>query len=146
MGFERVHTVWDYNDCPRTGLADYDGRPHYYSSNWDNLSDDYANSYTLSEVDDVTLRLALDQWAIWKEWEKAFHLGLVPQESHPGFGGKDARYDELDMLLKEKISLGRPLPFKVRADFRVKADRLDLPRGYLHPLEVEWVIIADPSD
>jgi hypothetical protein len=35
MTFEAVHAVWDYFDGPRTGLADYRGRPHYFVCKFD---------------------------------------------------------------------------------------------------------------
>jgi hypothetical protein len=146
MGFERVYTVWDYYDGPRTGVADYDGRPHYYACNWDDASDEYADSYSLSELDDVTLKLALEQWLIWRRWEIAFHSGAMPPESHPGIGGKDARFDELDVLIKARIAAAPVLPGVMGAVFQGTSEGQDLPRGCLRPLEVEWRIFENSTD
>jgi hypothetical protein len=32
--FERVHTMTDYYDGPRGGIADFRGTPHLYESEW----------------------------------------------------------------------------------------------------------------
>jgi hypothetical protein len=40
VAFERVHTVSDYFDGPREGLADYCGTPHRYKSVWDKAADE----------------------------------------------------------------------------------------------------------
>jgi hypothetical protein len=85
--FERVYTVHDYYDRPRSGIANFGGRPHYYSCEWDKAADDYADSFTLVSIDEETLDLALEQWAIWKEWEVAFHKGQRHRESHPALPG-----------------------------------------------------------
>jgi hypothetical protein len=43
--FERAHTVTDFYDGPRAGVADYCARPHYYSCEWDEHADDYADTF-----------------------------------------------------------------------------------------------------
>lgn len=58
---EKVHSVWDFYDGPRTGIADYNGSPHYFACTWDVVSDDYGESYSLSPIDAETLALALEQ-------------------------------------------------------------------------------------
>jgi hypothetical protein len=103
MAFERVHTIWDYYDGPREGLADFLGQPHYYKSSWDTAADDWSPMYELAPVDAETLQLALEQWAIWLAWNEKFRAGQVAEESHPGHGGKIPRYDELEVILKSRI-------------------------------------------
>src|SRR2546430_8411304 len=72
MSFERVYTVNDYYDGPRSGIADHGGQPYYYDCEWDEEADDYADIFILTPVDSDTLALALEQWAIWREWEDAY--------------------------------------------------------------------------
>ncbi|GLQ45765.1 hypothetical protein GCM10007862_08160 [Dyella lipolytica] len=100
---EKVYTVWDYHDGPRTGIADYRGRPHYYSCQFDQSADEYGNTYALFPIDANTFALALEQWAIWQAWEIAFHSGQVSTESHPGNDGRDSRCDELKRLLQHRL-------------------------------------------
>ena len=43
--FERVHTMTDYYDGPRQGVADYQGHPHAYHCEWSEDDDSYADTY-----------------------------------------------------------------------------------------------------
>jgi hypothetical protein len=143
MSYETVYTVEDFYDGPRSGFADYRGIPHHYSSNWDEKRDDWADDFTLTPVDDLTLSLALESWEIWLRWEDAFHRGQVPQDSHPGFGGKDTRYDELKVLVRERLARSKANSRLVRGLFRAKeVQRSSLPRAGSQ-MEVEW---SDSSD
>jgi hypothetical protein len=38
-GYERVHTMTDYYDGPRKGLANFEGMPHLYEAEWDDQAD-----------------------------------------------------------------------------------------------------------
>jgi hypothetical protein len=58
--FEAVHTVADYSDSPRSGIADFRGRPHAYRSLWDNSEDDRSGAFLLQPIDDETFRLAME--------------------------------------------------------------------------------------
>ena len=104
MAFERVHTIWDYFDGPREGLADFNGRPHYYKNTWDEAAGDWSPRYELIPIDPDTFHLAMEQWAIWLAWNEKFRAGQVPLDSHPGNGGKIPRYDELEAILEKRIS------------------------------------------
>jgi len=85
MPFERIHTVSDFYDGPRSGIADYCGEPHYYECEWDNDLDDYADTFVLTPIDRDTLILALEKWAIWRKWEWAYHRGEVAESTHPAW-------------------------------------------------------------
>ena len=69
----------DYYDGPRRGIADFDGQPHFYDSEWDDLDDDDAFTFMLTPVSPDVLLLALEDWAIWRRWETAFHEGRTAQ-------------------------------------------------------------------
>ena len=138
MPFEPVHTVWDYYDGPRVGLADFEGKPHYYYCEWAADAGGYADTYRLSPVDADTLQLAQEQWQLWRDWEAAFHAGKVTQESHPGHGGTNERYDQLEEMLQERLASCRALPSPYRGTFRPAAESSELPKGVTRDLEVEW--------
>jgi hypothetical protein len=138
MAFERVYTVWNYYDGPLTGLADYGATAHYFARKFDPAMDEYTNLFSLSPISDDTLQLALEQWAIWRAWELAFHSGKVALESHPGHGGRDARYDELKSTLDDQLGFVRALSGVFEGHFRVVTNPPDLPIGMLKPMEVEW--------
>lgn len=134
---ETVQAVWDFYDGPRAGVANYCGHPHYFSCQWDSAADDYSSTYALSPIDSDTFTLVLEQWAIWRSWEIAFHAGQVSSESHPGLGGRDSRYDELQLLLQSRVDALPASNTLVRAEFH-PASADDLPPGVMRPLLVEW--------
>jgi hypothetical protein len=133
-----VHTVWDYFDGPRSGIADYRGRPHYFEANWDDEADDYGNTFTLAPVDPETFRIAMEQWAIWRSWERSLHTGEVSKKSHPGLPGTNREYAALDALLMPRRSAAKRLLDAVQGTFR-SIQTADLPPpGVMRSLEVEW--------
>jgi len=135
--YERVHTVLDFYDGPREGLADYGGAPHRYKCKWDAAADDWADTFDLTPVDAETFRLEIERWQIWRTWERAFHSGQADQKSHPGFGGKNARYDELGKIIESRMTFLRPLDIYPTASFRA-SPRPELPGHMMRELEVEW--------
>ncbi|GEM_PF-597276 len=138
MTFEPVHTVWDYFDGPRTGLADYRGRPHYFVCDFDTAADDYSDVFTLALVDDETFALALKQWALWREWETAFHAGVVTRDSHPGIKGNNSTYDAYRSELQDRLAKAARLPHTLRATFRASPGAPQTPKGMMRTLEVSW--------
>jgi hypothetical protein len=118
MGFERVYTVWDCYDGPRSGIAAFAGQPHHYSCEWDAGKDDYGVKFVLTPIDQVTLTLAMEQWAIWLDWDDAFRQGRLPQSTHPGLPGSNPRYAELNRILNERISQSAALRRRAKATFR----------------------------
>lgn len=137
MTFEKVYTVWEYYDGPRTGLANYQGIPHAYFCEWSEADDDYASTYNLTPVSDETLFLALEQWEIFREWEAAFHNGEVLLETHPLLSGQNKRYSEIQVILDKTFKESRG-PIKKTPIFRPKPHQSDLPKGVMRELEVEW--------
>jgi hypothetical protein len=137
MAFERVYTVLDYYDGPRSGIAAVAGKPHYYHCEWNDSKDDYGETFVLTPIDQETFALAMEQWSIWREWEEAFHRGDALQSTHPGIPGSHARYAELETILKARISALSCLHRRARADFRV-----DTAPGQRGELEVEWTYLG----
>jgi len=135
MAFERVYTVWDYYDGPRSGIAAYSGEPCHYHCEWDEAKDDYAETFVLTPIDKETLTLAMEQWLIWCEWKGAFHRGSVPQSTHPALPGTHPHYAELEATLKARISALPVSHKRASAVFRAQA-------GQESELEVEWTDIG----
>ena len=144
MAYERVHTLSDYYDGPREGLANYHGKPHRYLNQWDNTADDWSETYELTPVDAEIFGLEMERWQIWRTWEQAFHAGEVPHESHPGYGGQNARYDELGRIVAWRMLNLKPLDFRLAATFRA-VQAHDAKPGVLRELEVEWSLPSNTS-
>ena len=93
-GFERAYTVLDWYDGPRKGLAVIDGVPHYFEG-WDYDPSGAAPEYSVWPASEAAVAMEREQWAIYVRYE----VSDAGREEHPGNGGVDARYDELEVLL-----------------------------------------------
>ena len=80
---EPVHTITDWYDGPRRGVANFEEKPHYYECQWyaglDTGIDALPGDYWLTQLDAATYQLALEDWAIWQRWKKAFAAGATTQ-------------------------------------------------------------------
>jgi hypothetical protein len=102
--FERVYTVYQYHDGPRSGIADFGGKPHFFEWIWDNDTDDYGSSCILQSIADEAFQLAIEDWEMWVRWKTAFDEGRVviqsPWEEHPVLPEDEVRYKEIAPFLK----------------------------------------------
>lgn len=142
MKFEKVHTIRDLYDGVRSGTADFNGSPHYFSCPFDNAADDYADHFLLYPVSPQFMERELQYWAIYRAWEDKFHRGLLLLETHPGQGGVNADYDELSRWLNGQIN-SLDCATKQRAKFQAVRAQDDLPAGILRELEVNWSPMSD---
>jgi hypothetical protein len=136
--FETVHTCTDWYDGPRRGIADYQGRPHLYESEWKDGDDLDATTFLLSPVDDETFALAMEDWAIWRRWETAFHQGRVTQDSHPALPEERSRHEELKCMLERKLKIDPARAFRKAAEFRARTVEGCGGRSCPSPMEVCW--------
>ena len=130
---ERVYTVTGYYDGPREGIATFCGRVYAYRCPFDSRKDEFADLYELHAIDEETLALALEDWAIWLRWRRAFDAGLTSLDTHPALPDDHARHTELAPLLAERLSIRDPHPLRVRGRFHLR-------EGSTHELEVEWTL------
>jgi hypothetical protein len=118
--YETVHTVADYYDGPRSGIANFHGAPHVYKSLWDDSEDDWSDAFLLQPVDQETFRLAMEDWAIWNRWMDAFHTGQTTLETHPALPADRLRHDELAAILKPRLEVDSEQAIQVRGRFTVR--------------------------
>ena len=117
--WETVHTVEDFFDRPRSGFADYDGRPHAYECEWDEAADDWCSTYLLSPVTDQQLTWAKESYGIFERWLAAYHGGsLTDRDNHPALHSDRSRRDELEPLVKQALAMDRDHAVRVTAEFR----------------------------
>ncbi len=126
---EPVHTIDDYYDSPRQGIADFDGEPHYYECEFDKEADEYSDVFRLTPIADSIFKLAIEKWQIWCCWERAFHAGEVTLDTHPALAEERSRYEELKKIVDQQIASGRPNSVRARGNFV---------RGVAKSFEVGW--------
>jgi hypothetical protein len=101
FGFERVYVELEWYDGPRAGIADVHGVPHRFSSNYDEDEVGGLGTFSIVPVDPEVLVLEQVQWRIYVAWNRLHEAGVALVDSHPGHGGVDPRWDELQVLLAE---------------------------------------------
>jgi hypothetical protein len=102
---ERVHTVWDYWDGPREGIADFQGKPHIYKCQFSETEDEYTDLFWLMAIDEEVLGLAKEQHAIFLRWRAEFDRGNASAESHPALPADRVRHSESRTILADKLQL-----------------------------------------
>ena len=137
-GYEPVHTVTDYYDGPRKGIADFEGRPHFYESEWDDLADEYAITFRLTPVEPRLFELALESWSIWRRWETAFHQGRTRQSTHPALPEETMRNNELHRILERELKINDGYYIRAQGDFKPLNDPTWNGLGW-RPLQVRWI-------
>jgi hypothetical protein len=127
--WETVHTVTDWYDGERLGIADYGGKPHLYESRWDDSKDywegeageeNYRYHYWLSPLSAEVFAWGMEDWAIWQRWRTAFDQGIVDISSDPALPEDRARHEQLRLMLGNALSPGRPDSFRVVGKFEVE--------------------------
>ena len=136
MRFEKVHTVWHFHDRVRSGIADFQGAPHYFEAPFDDELDDYQTYFLLYAVEVDILDQVLRQDEVFREWEGRFYNNHAPLDSHPMLG--DPPYRERHEWLENQFRSLLPLTGKYDASFR-KVPGPDSPSmDVMGELEVCW--------
>jgi len=132
---EPVYMVRSYHDAPRTGIADYKGRPHWYESRFDHAKQQYDDIYQLRPVDAETFQLSLEARDIFLRWERAFRDGLTTIDTHPSLPPEHGRWDVINNIILDRVNGLRDPPLLLRAEFEPGTK----------PEWVEWKRIGDAS-
>ncbi len=116
---DKVYTLPDWYDGPRGGIANFEGRPHLFESTFADLEGE-EDIYILRRIDDASFQLALEDWQIWRRWERAPSSAKeTTQETHPALPDDLERWKQLQQLLVEPgiytdpdVELASPPPCK----------------------------------
>jgi hypothetical protein len=140
MSFETVHAITDFHDRPQGGVATFQGRPHFFESEWDEAADDYAGTFRLSPVDSDVVTLAMEDRAISERWWMAFYGGRTTEETPRVLPEDRGRYAELQRRLKKHLRIDPENYVRARAEFRTSPDWNGIG---LAPSEVQWELCVD---
>lgn len=116
--FEIVYTVTDWYDGPRRGIANYQGKPHLFESEWRDGENLDADTFLLVPIEPEVFALALEDWRIWRRWEAAFHQGKTLQETHPALPEDRNRHEQLINLLEGRLIVDMTKAMRRKAEFR----------------------------
>ena len=114
---ERVYVENDWYDGPRAGIADINGIPHRFKSLDYEVEDEDLGTFMVWPVDKNVLDLEIEQWRIFVEWNTSYESGQADTDSHPGHGGRNARWDEIEALLKQSRAYVPESAKRARAQF-----------------------------
>ena len=136
-GYEKEYTTINYWDGPREGIADFEGQPHLYKSEWDDKADDYAETFVLSPVDKDIFLLAIEDEEIIRRWWVAFYEGQAPEGTRPALPEDRQRHDELQRILKQRLIIDPQNCIRAYGDFRRACDPTWSGKIF-PPQEVRW--------
>jgi hypothetical protein len=133
--YERVFTVSEYYDGPRQGVANFGDQPHFYDCCFDR--DGYTDLFLLTPLTLTQLEFVLEDWAIWRKWELAFHSGEATKATHPALPADRDRHEQLKSLLGPILRTDPERSVIQRGSFRV-VNGSSAPAGVMRDLEVRW--------
>jgi hypothetical protein len=132
--WERVYTINEYYDGPRLGIAGFEGKPHIYESQWNDVEDDYTDRFWIREIDSQLLALVMEDWEIYRRWSGAYKRGETTVHGHPALPSERQRHEELSMLIGDRLKAREERSVTKCARFRGAGE---------DGLEVQWL---DPPD
>lgn len=96
---EHVFVENEWYDGPRAGIANVNGEPHRFVSQWDEHRDEYLGTFLVWPVRSEELSLEQEQWRIFVIWNDQYEVGAASTNTHPGNPGTNSRWDELSNQL-----------------------------------------------
>lgn len=97
---EKVYVENEWYDGPRSGVAEINGVPHRFKSLFDEEADEYLDTFLVWPIENELLELEIEQWNLFVQWNSLYESGKLDVDSHPGYGGLNQRYDEIESYLK----------------------------------------------
>lgn len=144
VALQRVHTVLDNYDGPRSGVADYEGRPHFYRALFSEARDDWdADLFELSPLSPEAFVLAMEDWAIWTRFQAALQQGLISMPLDPEDWGalpeEQERHRQIMLRLESELVIDPTKRIIARGEFRAREPQSSgHPPGAIRPLDVHW--------
>src|SRR5262249_44238017 len=100
------------------------------------IDTDQEDTFLLMPITLETLELALEDWAIWRRWETAFHEGRTSTDTHPALPEDRSRHNEINQELNKRLVMDESQAFCAKAIFQMRKQEIIEP-GW-RPLIVEW--------
>lgn len=76
---EKVYSVDHYWDMTiLEGIADFNGRPHYYANIFSEKEDDWTDEYLLTPLSEAIFKLGKEIWNYWLYWLETSNETKIP--------------------------------------------------------------------
>jgi len=98
---EHVFVELDWYDGPRVGIANVKGIAHRFSLNFSEEGDEYLDTFQICPINKIDLSYEVEQWKLFVDWNNEYELGKADTSRHPGNGGINKRWDELQTILQK---------------------------------------------
>jgi hypothetical protein len=128
---DKVHTVFDFWDCPRSGIASFNGKFHKFECVFDEKNDEYSNIYRLKELCNETLILFNKEKELKKKWDNKIYKSNEDKASFPILPEDKDEYELIKNELEIKLKINESNSFKQIARFHVIDE-------FLKSYNVEW--------
>lgn len=117
--FELVHAVYDYWDQPRSGVADFKGKPHWFERIFDEKRDEYSSEFWLIPLSSKGMVLVKQQFDIFLRWREAFDRGEVDHSTHPALPQEKETFESLQLALEKELAGEAAHRFKMVGQFKI---------------------------
>lgn len=124
IGYEKVFTVMDYYDGPRQGIANFNGSPYFYDCIFSHEKQDYSDLYQLTPISNEVFELSMEDWAIWERWQRAFHKGTAPENTHPALPEDRVRHEAIKVTLDKELTTNMEICVVRKALFSSAQDQV----------------------
>jgi hypothetical protein len=99
---ENVLVENEWYDGPRAGVANVNGQPHRFVSQWDEEEDEYLGTFLVWPIDADEVALEQEQWRIFVDWNEQYEAGKVDTATHPGHPGTNERWEAIALQLAKR--------------------------------------------
>jgi hypothetical protein len=138
---DNVYT-FDWYDGPRSGVADYNGQPYFFESQWVDVGSVDKDWYMLSPIPKALFEQEVEYWKLWKKYEAAYAAGEIGPEHHPFLLLDRPRGDELLQKLQCQLKIDIENHLIAQAQFSPIDEQTRQTVGI--EMQVRWVILSTP--
>jgi hypothetical protein len=96
---ENVLVENEWYDGPRAGVANINGQPHRFVSQWNEQEDGCLSTFLVWPIAADEVALEQEQWRIFVDWNEQYESGRADTATHPGHPGTNERWDEIAVQL-----------------------------------------------
>lgn len=103
---EIVYTIEDFCDCPREGIAEYQGKAVYYKCIFDEEAEDWSEVYELRELQEESLAKIFAEEGNWRDWSHNPRKKML-QAAGQGLELQQSFIDQAGDSFKRKATFNR---------------------------------------